>query len=118
MAYGPLKNLVGAATDSSAATALATTATTVYTAPASKSVEIASVILHNTGTSSQTVTLFVGGTGATSQMLKLTLAANDTFEFAPKVPIVIQPNATPQVLAGSTTTGSTVNIWLYGREEV
>lgn len=117
MAYGPLKNLVGAATSTSVGSTLATTATAVYTAPTSKSVEIASIILHNTGNTAQPVTLFVGDTGATAQILKVTLEANDTFEFAPKVPIVIQANATPQIVAGFTPSVSTVNIWLYGREE-
>lgn len=118
MGYGSLKNLVGAATNSSGGSVLATTATAVYSAPVSKSVEVATIILHNRTSVAQSVALFVGGTGANAQILKVALAANDTFEFAPKVPLVIQANASPQAVAASTTSASAVNIWLYGREEV
>lgn len=114
MAYGPIKLL-------DAFTLPATNGSALYQQPSGKMVEIASVIFHNTSnTTSQTVQFWVTESTATGRLLSLTLAANDTFEFSPKVPVVL--NWTTAVgqrgVWATATTATTVNMHLYGREEV
>ena len=108
MSYGNIKQL------NSAGAQFAASAAAIYTAPSGKAAEVAALILHNTNTSSETVKLYFRGTAAANRMFQAGLAANETLEFSPKVPLVLQGG---EVLGGETTTVSKVNVIVLGREE-
>ena len=93
---------------------LAATRTTIITAPADKKVQIGTILLHNTNSSAEVVKIGDGGTDATD-IFHIELAVNETYEFAPKVPIIL---AGSETLQGLTTNASKVNIKIYGRTEV
>lgn len=109
MAYGVLKQLIAAGTQVASSTGA------IYTAGTGKKTEIGSIILHNTNSTSETVELYNDGTADANRFVKIALAANETFEFAPKVPLVLEGSDT---LQAKTTTASKVNVILIGREEI
>lgn len=125
MAYGPIKTL-GGTYGTGIQVPSATTGSALYYSPhdgvRTLSAEIATIILHNTNSAAETVQVFMGGTGAVpNRILSVTLAANDTFEFSPKVPVVltgVPGNPTGVGIWASSTTASKVNMFIYGREEV
>ena len=91
---------------------LANTATAVYTATAGKRCQIQGINLYNTNTTPEAVVLYVGGTSAAYTVFSYTLQAGETL----RVPgLHVLEGA--QVLYGTTTTGSKVNISVIGREE-
>lgn len=106
--YNDIKRL------STAAQQLAAAAAAVYTAPVGKRAQIGSIIIHNTNTSTENVTIYDNGSADANKLLYIALAANETYEFAPKVPVVLEGGET---LQGFTTTAAKVNIKIYGREE-
>jgi hypothetical protein len=108
MAYGDIKRL------NSATAQLAATTGVLYTAPTAKAAQIGQVILHNVGTSTRVAELFDNGTGASNKILYVSLGPNETFEFSPKVPIVL---AGSETLQGKASVASEVNIRIYGRED-
>ena len=87
----------------------------VYTAPTGKAAQIGTIIFHNTNTTAEAVELYDNGSGASNRILNISIAANETFEFAPKVPLCLAGGENLQ--AKSTTTLKT-NIKIYGREEI
>lgn len=93
---------------------LASTAGVIYTAPAGKRAQLGSIIFHNTNTVTENIILLDNGTAASNRILNINLAANETYEFSPKVPVVLEGAET---LQGLTTTASKVNCKVYGREE-
>ena len=107
--YNDIK-LLNAATAQVAASAGA-----VYTAPVGKRAQIGTIILHNTNTSVEGVSIYDNGSAAANKIIYVALAVNETYEFAPKVPIVLEGG---ESLQGAATTASKVNIKIYGREEV
>lgn len=109
MAYNDIKRLT------SATAQLAASAGVIYTAPVGKRAQIGSIILHNTGAGAENVRLLDNGSATANRFLNISLVANETYEFAPKVPLVLEGGET---LQGLTTTATTVNIKVYGREEV
>lgn len=106
--YNDIKRLTTAAQQ------LAAAAAAVYTAPAGKRAQLGTIILHNTNTSTENVTIYDNGSAAGNKLLYIALAANETYEFAPKVPVVLEGG---ESLQGFTTTAAKVNIKIYGREE-
>lgn len=100
---------------SSAGAQIATSTTAVYTAPASKNVEICSISLHNTGVITEDVVIYADGTTSAHIIDRIALEPNETYENAPKVPICLYDGA---AISAKTTTASTVNIRITGREEV
>lgn len=98
-----------------AATAQAPSAAGVlYTAPVGKRAQIGAIIFHNTNTSAEVVTIYDNGTAAANKLLVATLAPNETLEFSPKVPLVLEGGET---LQGFSTTAAKTNVKIYGREE-
>lgn len=109
MAYGDIKRL------NSNTAQLAATVGTLYTAPSGKRVQIGTILLHNTSSSStRTAELFDNASSTASRILNITLGANETFEFSPKVPIVLEGSET---LQGDSDVASQVNVKIYGRVE-
>ena len=108
MAYGDIKRL------STQGQQLAATAGVVYTAPTSKRSQIGTIILHNTTSASKDVKLYSGGSTASARDLYISLDGNETYEFSPKVPIVLDGG---QTLQGEATAASEINIIVYGRVE-
>ena len=109
MAYGDIKRL------NSATAQLAATVGTLYTAPSGKRAQIGSIIFHNTSsTNTRTAEIFDNGSAASNKLLSVVLSANETFEFSPKVPIVLEGG---QTLQGDSDAATTVNVRIYGREE-
>lgn len=86
----------------------------VYTAPAGKRSQIGTVILHNTTSAAKTVALNDNGITLAHEIFSISLTPFETYEFAPKVPLVLEGGQTLQAIASVT---ATVNIKLYGREE-
>jgi hypothetical protein len=108
MAFGDIKRL------NSATAQLGSTAAVVYTAPSGTRAQIGTIILHNTTADAKDIQLYSNGSTAASRILYITLGANETYEFAPKVPITLEGSET---LQGEASTASHVNIKLFGREE-
>jgi hypothetical protein len=109
MAYGDIKRL------NTATSQLAATVGTLYTAPSAKRTQIGSIILHNTSsTNNRTAEVFDNGTAASNKLLSIVLSANQTYEFSPKVPLVLSGGET---LQGNSDAATTVNVRIYGREE-
>ena len=98
-----------------AATAqIAAAAAAVYTAPAGKRAQLGTIVLHNTNTTAETVVIYDNGAADANKLLNISLATNESYEFSPKVPIVLEGAETLQAI---TTTAAKVNIKIYGREE-
>ena len=108
MAYGDIKRLTAQGAQ------LAATVTTVYTAPTGKRAQIGTIILHNTTSAAKDVEIFANGSTASAKILNITLAANETYEFSPKVPLVLEGAET---LRGDATAATEINIIVLGREE-
>jgi hypothetical protein len=108
MPYGDIKRL------NSATAQLAATTSTLYTAPSGKRTQVASILATSTATNFVTLELFDNGSTTANRLLLVCIAANDTYEFAPKIPLVLQGGETIQ---GKASVASTVNIKLLGREE-
>lgn len=103
---------------------LSATAASVYTNAASAKTYVRSIILHNTNTSAETVVLYnvpanagaVGTAGATNQFLSISLSANDTLEFSPAYPMVL--DGTNDSLQAKTTTAAKVTLQILGDKDV
>jgi hypothetical protein len=108
MPYGDIKRL------NSATAQLAATTGVLYTAPASKKAQIGTILAQNTGTTPRVIELFDSGTGNANRLIYAILPGNDTYEFSPKVPLVLEGGET---LQGKASAASEVNIKLFGREE-
>lgn len=93
---------------------------------------VRSVIMHNTGLNTCTASLYVlpnttnvAATGGTAQfrILRIDLAATETFFFETNYPIILTGNdaigvSVDQALAGGTGIGSMVNIQLIGDTDI
>lgn len=108
MAYGDIKRL------STQGQQLAATAGVVYTAPTAKRAQIGTIILHNTTSANKDIKIYSNGSTAAARLLFITLEGNETYEFSPKVPLVLEGAETLQAEA---TAATEINILLYGREE-
>jgi len=92
---------------------LANTATQLRAVASGKHVEIKTIILHNTNTTTENVALYIGGTTDPYKIAYIGLEANETYEFSPAVPFVLYDN----IIYGVTTTASKVNVRMMGRQE-
>ena len=108
MAYGDIKRLTAQGTQ------LAATVGVVYTAPTAKRAQIGTILLHNTTSAAKDIKLYSNGSGASARILFISLAANETYEFSPKVPLVLEGAETLQAEA---TAATQINLIVYGREE-
>ena len=108
MAYGDIKRLTAAGAQVAATTAA------VYTAPAGTRAELGTILLHNSSSSSEDVEIYLYGSATASRLLNITLAANETYEFSPKFPIVLSGADTIQAKASNA---SEINVRVFGREE-
>ncbi len=106
--FGDLKSL------GSSNLQLAASVGAIYTAPSGKKAQIGSIWLHNTNTSAETVEIYLRNTSAGYRREKISLAANESYEIAPKVPWCLSGSET---LNAVTTTASKVNCEITGREE-
>tara|TARA_R110000822_G_scaffold129122_2_gene265098 strand:- start:501 stop:851 length:351 start_codon:yes stop_codon:yes gene_type:complete len=105
-------------------TTIANSAGVAYTNPASKTTYVRTIVIHNTHTSAETVTLYnvpdstgsVGTAGVTNQFYKQEVAADSTvlLEFA--VPGIMLTD-TNDTLQASTTTVNKVTIQITGGTE-
>ena len=122
MAYGNIKQL--------ASYTLHATESIVYTAPVSKSVEVASMWLHNRSATTMTVNMWfpypyttpTASFSASLDLLRLSegLSGSVSLEIAPKVPFVLNSaaGAFNDKITMKATQSSSVNVTIYGREDV
>lgn len=108
MAFGDLKRLTAQGQQ------LTTDTTTIYTAPATKLTQIGTIILHNSDSVARDVRVFSNTNAANGRILFVALPASETYEFSPKIPIVLYGSDTLQANASAN---SAVNFIAYGREE-
>jgi len=121
MAYGNIKQL--------ASYTLHATESIVYSAPISKSVEIATIWLHNSSTSNVSATMWFPFTAtiptasfsasAVIQRLNESISGSATLEISPKVPFVLNSSGTNYVDKITMKGGATgsMNVIIYGRED-
>lgn len=86
----------------------------IYTAPGSTKGLIKTVVLHNTNSSAEVVEIFFNGTTAATKLIKVSLAADETFEWAVGHMVLLEA---AQVLRGQSTTVDKVNYFIFGAEE-
>lgn len=92
------------------------TKTSLYTAPASTTTRISSIILHNTASSDRTVTLYAKINGGTSRViLNDTLHARETLEFIPPSPIIIPAQG---AIEGEASVAVEIDYWISGGERL
>ena len=82
--------------------------------PSSVTGMVKTIILHNTNSSDETVEIYMNGTSDSDRMLKVSLASNETLEWAFQHMVVVLD---AQGLKGKSTTASKVNYFIYGAEE-
>ena len=75
---------------------------------------VKTVVLHNTNSSSESAEIYFNGTADANRMLKVTLEANETFEWSVGHMVVVLDAET---LKGKSTTASKVNYFIFGAEE-
>ena len=109
MAYGDIKRL------STQGQQIASTVGTLYTAPTGKRSQIGTILLHNIDTSSVDIEIFINGTADADRVLYITLDSSETYEFSPKVPLVLEG---AQTLQGEASVADKANIVIFGREEI
>lgn len=120
MAYGNIKQL--------ASYTLHATESIVYSAPVSKSVEVATLWFHNTGSAIITAQIFFPFTGSTStvdlsgniQRLSEGFSGSATLEISPKVPFVLNSiiGSHGEKITMKASNSGSLNVVIYGREEV
>ena len=109
MAYGDIKRLTAQGAQ------LAATAGVLYTAPGTKRAQIGTILLHNTAAAAKDIKIYSNGSTTAARLLFITLAANETYEFSPKVPLILEG---AQTLQGEAQAATEINIFAYGREEI
>ncbi len=96
------------------------TAETIYANPVSTITHIGCIVLHNTDSSAQTITLYlvpdssasVGTAATTNQIFKEELAVNETYPIDDLKIIMGDTNDTIQAVCSGTT--DKVNIFIFG----
>jgi hypothetical protein len=109
MTYGDIKRL------STEGQQLTTDTTPIYTAPSGKLAQIGSIIFHNSDTVAREVNVFSNTNANSGRILSIALPASETYEFSPKIPIVLNGDET---LQANSSFNTVVNTFLYGREEI
>jgi hypothetical protein len=119
MAYGNIKQL--------ASQTLHATESIIYSAPVSKSAEIATLWFHNPTATPQGVIVWFPftasqATGSFSASLSLqrlneAVSSSITMEISPKVPFVLDGNLNEKITM-KCTQSSSINVIMFGREEI
>jgi archaellum component FlaF (FlaF/FlaG flagellin family) len=86
----------------------------IYLNPGSVTTGVKLIVMHNTGASNQQVQIFVNGTATSTKILDVFLTPLETITWAIEYPIML---TSAQSLKGVAGTASTVNYFIYGREE-
>ena len=86
----------------------------IYTAPVGKRSQIGTIILHNTTATAKTVAVNDNGITLAHEIFSISLSPFETYEFSPKVPLVLEGG---EALFAIASVVATVNIKIYGREE-
>lgn len=117
--FGNLKQL--------ASVTLHATESIVYTAPTNKIVEVATLWFHNPTAATQTAVVWfpftasvpTGSFSASAAIQRLSegLSGSVTLEVSPKVPFIINGTTSDKITMRATQTSS-INVAIYGREEV
>jgi hypothetical protein len=120
MAYGIIKQL--------SSYTLHATESIVYTAPVSKSVEVATFWFHNTGSAVITAQMFFPFTGSTAtvglsgniQRLSEGFSGSVTLEISPKVPFMLNSvtGSHGEKITMKASNSGSLNVIINGREEV
>ena len=92
---------------------LADSAASIYN-PSSVTGLVKMVVLHNTNSSAEIVEIFHGSTAAADKMLKVSIAADETFEWSLGHMVVVLD---AEQLYGNAETASKVNYFIFGAEE-
>lgn len=96
-------------------TALSTTASTIYTAPASTNTQVTEIYLTNTGSTTRTVTLYVNGTANANMLVNGLQVSGNSSVILQDTKIVI-PTGT--VLSAKQDVGTDITMTAFGVEEV
>ena len=75
---------------------------------------VKTVVLHNTNTTDEVAEIYFNGATAADRVLKVTLNADETFEWAVGHLVAVLDAET---LRGKSTTASKVNYFIFGAEE-
>lgn len=94
----------------------------MYAAPTNKQVEISSIWVHNTGTSTQTYKIFAPAlatqTGSfVKERISESITGASCVEIAPKIPFILNGTNSETINFLATVSGS-ISVLLTGREEV
>lgn len=89
------------------------TAATIYD-PSSVTGLVKTVVLHNTNSTDEVASIYLDGTADSDRMLRVTLSADETFEWAVGHLLAVLDAET---LKGESTTASKVNYFIFGAEE-
>jgi hypothetical protein len=93
---------------------LAATVGTIYTAPVGKTAYLKSVYLHNTGSTDQTIKIYINGATTADKILEGIVSGKDLFEWDIAYNITL---TTGQTLQAESTSATTVNYFVYGGTE-
>lgn len=93
---------------------LGSSTATIYIPSSGKTGMVKTVVLHNTNSTDEVAEVYFDGTAAADKMLKVTLQADETFEWALGHMVVVLDAET---LKGKSTTASKVNYHIFGAEE-
>ena len=79
---------------------------------------IKTVLIHNTNTTPEVVEIYHNGHGDSDRVLRVTVAKDETFEWALSHMVVVDGTATPaETWKAKADTGSKVNYFIFGAEE-
>jgi hypothetical protein len=90
------------------------TAVTIYDSTSGKDGMVKTVVLHNTNSTSEVASIYFNGTAAADRMLKVTLQADETFEWGVGHLVAVLDAET---LKGESTNADKVNYFIFGAEE-
>lgn len=93
---------------------LAATAGIIYTAPVGKTAYLKSIYLHNTGSTDQTIKIYINGSATADKIVEGVVGAKDTFEWDIAYSVIL---TTGQTLQAESTSATTVNYFLHGGTE-
>jgi len=82
--------------------------------PSSVTGMVKTIVFHNTNSSAETVEIYFNNTTDATRMLKVSLEADETLEWALGHMIVVLD---AEVLKGKSTTAAKVNYFMFGAEE-
>lgn len=93
---------------------LPSTTGVLYTVDPGETLYLKSIYLHNTGSTNQTIKLYLNGSANSNKILEGVVSAYDTFEWDVAYSIILN---TGETVRGSSTNASTVNYFLFGGTE-